>query len=253
MNNKSTMDEINQIEELLGRLKIDKRTQKQKEIDKLFNPDKNGVSEWISKETIKTKSPFLDWGSNGVMRHNIMWNDTRYNWDVKRGSRRNITDIKTTGFNKNELSKKSRPINKQIEKEIKKSKSKCVFCGTKTNLVCDHKNDLYNDEIVLNIKEQRISDFQCLCNRCNLLKREICKKEKEKNKIYSAKNIPFIGNNFKFEYPWEKKAFDILDINCKKDTFWYDPVEFVNKLNLYKNYRIPINNMVKKNIKLLNN
>jgi hypothetical protein len=80
-----------------------------------------------------------------------------------------------------------RPIKKEIDILIKKNG--CVVCGSNTNIICDHKNDLYNDERVLKIKTQKIDDFQSLCNHCNLQKRQIQLKEKENQKIYSAKNI----------------------------------------------------------------
>ena len=43
-----------------------------------------------------------------------------------------------------------------------------------------------------------------------------------------------------FDFPWEKKHFDLKDINTKKDTFWYDPVEFNNKIFLYMTCTLPI-------------
>lgn len=147
-----------------------------------------------------------------------------------------------------------RPIKKDIIKYFKNKN--CVSCGTKSDLICDHKNDMYNDLDVLNINTQKIEDFQSLCNHCNLVKREIFKKEKELNKIYSAKNFD-IYKMYSFEFPWEKKNFDINDVNSKVDTYWYDPVEFNNKIHLYNSYKLPIVNAIKakfskKNIDELN-
>jgi len=120
----------------------------------------------------------------------------------------------------------------------------CVVCGSKTEIVCDHKNDLYNDVRVLNSNTQCINDFQPLCNHCNLQKRQVCKNEINTQKIYSAKNIP----QFKiipFEFPWEKKVFDVNNIQCKVDTYWHDPVEFNRKLIIYLSHTIPIINSIK--------
>lgn len=137
---------------------------------------------------------------------------------------------------------KTRPINKIIHKEI--IKNSCVICGTNTEIICDHKNDLYNDERVLDIKTQVLSDFQPLCNHCNLQKRQICKNEEKTQKIYSAKNIQRY-KKYLFEFPWEKKVFDKTDITCKNDTYWFDPVEFENKIYCYISYVIPIVNAIK--------
>lgn len=142
----------------------------------------------------------------------------------------------------------SRNINKAIITTI--NKKSCVVCGSNNNIICDHKNDLYNDIRVLSTNTQLINDFQPLCNHCNLQKRQIAKKEKENNKLYSAKNIPMY-KIFNFEFPWEKKSFDITDITCKIDTFWYDPIEFNNKLMMYQLYVYPILQEIKKKIKLI--
>jgi hypothetical protein len=140
---------------------------------------------------------------------------------------------------------KTRPINKKIQKEI--TSLSCVVCGTHKT-ICDHKNDLYNDLCVLSLETQVISDFQPLCNHCNLQKRQVCKTEHETKKIYSAKNIQ-IYQSYKFEFPWEKKTFDKNDINCKNDTFWFDPVEFNKKIMKYVQYIIPIVNEINRKVK----
>ena len=138
-----------------------------------------------------------------------------------------------------------RPINENIKKEIKKNP--CVICGSKTEMACDHKNDLYNDERVLNMKTQIIGDFQPLCNHCNLQKKQVCIKEKQTQKIYSAKNIARY-QQYRFEFPWEKKVFDKTDTKCKEDTYWFDPVEFDKKIYCYMSYRIPIVNEIKRKL-----
>ena len=141
--------------------------------------------------------------------------------------------------------KQQRPISKNIHKEI--TSLLCVVCG-KQNIICDHKNDLYNDIRVLSLETQLISDFQPLCNHCNLQKRQICKIEEQTEKLFSAKNIQRY-KVYPFEFPWEKKAFDKNDINCKNATYWFDPVEFNRKIYYYSVYVIPIINEIKYKIK----
>jgi len=142
----------------------------------------------------------------------------------------------------------NRPIKKSILNIIKKKN--CVHCGSSSDIICDHKNDIYNDQKVLNTKTQILDDFQPLCNHCNLLKRQIFKDETKNKKLYSAKNLTKY-QMFPFEFPWEKKTFNINDIDCKKDTYWYDPVEFNRKLMIFMMYTIPINNYIKNSIKLV--
>jgi len=130
-----------------------------------------------------------------------------------------------------------RPIRKDIIKEI--TANSCVVCGSKSDIICDHKNDMYNDNDVLDSSKQCLDDFQALCNHCNLQKRQIFRDEDKNQKIYSAKNIKRY-TYIPFEFPWEKKAFDKTDLQCKKDTYWYDPVEFEMKIYQYTIIIIPI-------------
>ena len=52
-----------------------------------------------------------------------------------------------------------RPISKEIDKIIKLRS--CVVCGSSSEIITDHKNDLYNDERVLNVKTQNIRISYC--------------------------------------------------------------------------------------------
>jgi hypothetical protein len=141
--------------------------------------------------------------------------------------------------------KTKRPIRNDIAKKIKAQS--CVHCGSTQALVCDHKNDFYNDTRVLKSKTQTIDDFQCLCTHCNLLKRQVCKDEKTKHKLHSAKLIPIFCVYY-YEFPWEKKAYDLDDPNNKRDTYWYDPVEFSRKLHMYQTYTRPIIAEIKRKV-----
>ena len=211
--------------------------------------------------------PSLNWGQNGI---GDRWAGKKFNYTVIYGNKRfkhyceNIdttvqTHIIENFFSVNTFDKKknsvvgiyvhskrtnidTRPIRSDISKKI--VSNNCVLCGSNSSVVCDHKNDLYNDHRVLSSKTQQISDFQPLCNHCNLQKRQICKDEIKNCVIYSAKNIQRY-KMYRFEFPWEKKVFDTSDINCKNDTYWYDPVEFDNKIYCYSLYVIPIINEIK--------
>lgn len=215
----------------------------------------NNFTKIIPRNELK-KYKKLNWGNNGI---GDRWANKKFNYSVIYGSKDkpyktysdNINDkipdeiLQDYQNNPNNKIKngiigifvhskrsniKNRPIDKNIHQEI--IKQSCVVCGSRSDIICDHKNDLYNDERVLDIKTQTIDDFQALCNHCNLQKRIICQKEKENQKLYSAKEIPSL-NALGIDFPWEKKIYDKNDINCKKDTFWYDPIEFYRKIKLY--------------------
>jgi hypothetical protein len=202
-------------------------------------------------------SKILYWGGNGV---GDRWCGKIFNYSViysnktiKTYSENNneiLPDINTLNITKSNrkniigifihskrITNNKRPIRLEIKRIV--TNNSCVICGSNTDIVCDHKNDLYNDPRVLDVKTQSIDDFQPLCNHCNLLKRTICKKEIESNKLYSAKNISRY-KQYDFEFPWEKKSFNLQDISCKIDTYWNDPVEFDKKIYLYITCIIPI-------------
>lgn len=212
------------IEQKSETTKNKKLSKKQIAVDMLFKPNEQGCSDWITKEKIEIIKE-LNWGNNGVQRHGIFFNDNRYLWEKspKKGA---ILKIRTIGFSYNELYGKLRPINKEFD--IFHKSSGCVVCGSMSDLVTDHKNDLYNDPRVLDIKTQTIDDFQCLCNHCNLQKRQITKKTLETGIRYSAINISGLEIfNIEFiegtkELPTDYKT----NINAMKGTYWYDVLAF---------------------------
>lgn len=136
-----------------------------------------------------------------------------------------------------------RPINPDIKNRISSGRC-CVNCGTKNEIICDHKNDLYNDPSVLNVLTQTDSDFQPLCNHCNLQKRQIAENEHKEQKLFTAKDLPQF-KMYEFDFPWEKKTYDVKNPDTKKDTYWYDPIEFMRKVRLYDKYVFPIVHEIK--------
>ena len=230
-------------------------------IDELVKRLSNNYSEIITREVLR-EHPKLDWGDNGV---GDRWANKKFNYTVVRNKtiktyseNEDVIDAELLSNFRLENSKmqgiigifvhskrvniNKRPIKKEIDRAIKKKC--CVSCGSRSEIICDHKNDIYNDENVLNVDTQKENDFQPLCNHCNLQKRQIFKDETKNNKIYSAKNLEKY-KSFPFDFPWEKKAFDVNDVNTKTDTYWYDPVEFNKKVFQYLMYTVPVLNELK--------
>ena len=162
----------------------------------------NNYQEIIHRNSLK--NTILDWGNNGIGNR---WAGGKYNYSVitKKNTklysnyendsipvyllsefRKKITSTQSgiigifVHSKKTELNN-TRPIRNDIKKSI--TKLNCVVCGSASEIICDHKNDLYNDIRVLNIKTQKQTDFQALCNHCNLQKRQVSKDEKKNKKI----------------------------------------------------------------------
>ena len=201
------------------------KTPKQREVVNVFKPDAvSGVSEWISRETIDA-NPHLNWGRNGAARHGVYFKDKRFVWE-KQGVR-TITALRTIGFSDDTLYGAARPISQYIHTHHKAMG--CVVCGSHSDLVTDHKNDLYNDSRVLNLATQTVDDFQCLCNHCNLQKRQVSKVTKEKGCRVGATTIPSLAI-WGVDFVSGDETFDDSDVNAMVGTYWYDPVEFMIKL-----------------------
>jgi hypothetical protein len=242
--------------------KIESSIHKHNDIEELVISLSFNFTKIISRKEIK-KYEIINWGNNGI---GDRWANKKFNYSViyknnvktySENEEEKLPDFEIKEFQKNNIKEKgilgifvhskrlnikNRPIKKEIEREIKKQK--CVCCGSSSDIICDHKNDLYNEDRVLDTNKQTILDFQALCNHCNLQKRQISKNEIKKNKIYSAKNIPQF-KIYPFEFPWEKKVLNLSDITTKIDTYWYDPIEFNNKLYKYITITLPINREIK--------
>lgn len=73
---------------------------------------------------------------------------------------------------------------------------------------------------VSDMETQKLEDFQPLCKAANDIKRQICKKCKETDKRWDAKNL--IGNPYSF-YEGDENYTD--DLGCR-GCYQYDPVEY---------------------------
>lgn len=242
-----------------------KTNQKELELEKIIIDATNNFTKILTTTEIKEKYPQLYWGGNGV---GDRWAKKKFNYSVILHNKEitlysendddKIPDdilkkfLETTQDTKTGIiaifvhskrtNTQTRPIRKNIQKEI--TKLSCVICGN-NKTICDHKNDLYNDQRVLNTDTQQMNDFQPLCTHCNLQKREICKKEKETKKLFSAKNIARY-KTYPFVFPWEKNAYDEKNIYCKYGTYWFDPIEFERNIYNYSSYTYPIIGELKK-------
>ena len=118
-------------------------------------------------------------------------------------------------------------INRPIRKDIRNfySKEPCSVCANISNLVCDHKNDLYNNPRVLDTKTQLFSDFQSLCNHCNLQKRQIAKITKRTGLRWKATNIPHM-KHWGVDFTRGGEQYDPNDPDAMVGTYWYDPIQF---------------------------
>jgi hypothetical protein len=174
------------------------------------------------------KKPSRQYLASSTLTENPLTKTVEKQFKKNKPNKQEIIGIYIHGINLHKPS--NRPIKQSIKDII--VKKKCVHCAKSQNIVCDHKNDLYNDKRVLNVHTQRESDFQPLCNACNLQKRSDCEREKATGKLIPAKVLYPKLCEFNVDFLWEQKEFNINDPNCKVDTYWYDPLEFMRKIQI---------------------
>jgi DNA-binding protein YbaB len=189
----------------------------------LAQPNSKGVSRWVDVTEFKGKYSVLEllnglsWGrkSSSLAKKYIVETDKTKTSGVK------IDRIRLNGFN----TKKT--FNQNIRKDIKDfyKDKKCVMLGINgksenTKVEIDHKAGRKDDPRVSNIKTQSLDDFQPLSKAANDAKRQICKRCKETNKRWNAKNLK--GNPFEFYVGDENFT---KELGCK-GCYQFDPVEY---------------------------
>jgi hypothetical protein len=153
-------------------------------IEELVIKATNNFTKIISTTEIKNNYKDLYWGGNGL---GDRWANKKFNYSVIYSNKKpllysensddnipiNIFNNFLENNNNNNngiigiyvhskrIKNQYRTISKNIKKEI--TSLSCVICGT-TSTICDHKNDLYNDMNVLDLKKQTINDFQPIIN-----------------------------------------------------------------------------------------
>jgi len=190
---------------------------------KLAKPNKQGKSRWVSVLEFVDKYKELQLGNGGswCRANSSLAKDYIIEFDKNITKGISIDRIRLFGFNNKKI------FNQNIRKDIKdfyKIKN-CVMLGINgdsenTKIEIDHKDGRKEDHRISDLKEQKLSDFQPLSKAANDIKRQICKKCKETNKRWSAKNIK--GNPYDFYIGDENYS---EELGCK-GCYQYDPVEY---------------------------
>ena len=173
---------------------------------------KVSVDEFIGKYQPLAFGNGADWArSDGSLgkRYNIR----RY----KEGKGNKITHVELHGLNK---TPKHRGISSKVRKYIKGKR--CVVLGV-SEVQPDHKDGRYDDSNVANINTQKTTDFQPLSPTVNMAKRQHCKKCKQTNKRFDAKQLGYPVSQIKGDGDYTGTC-----VGC----YWHDPIAFNSAFEL---------------------
>lgn len=186
----------------------------------LANPNKDGVSRWVSISEFVGEYRHLTFGNGAswARKESALAKKYIIEFDKSITAGNSIDRIRLNGFNNDEF---SQHIRSDIKKAIKSQR--CVVLGT-SNPEVDHKNGMKNESRVMKNENQKLSDFQPLSKAANDAKRQFCK-ECKKNKIrYDAKKLGYPMSYYAGEAHHNNE--EDACIGC----YWYDPLEFKKHL-----------------------
>lgn len=189
----------------------------------LAKPNEKGVSRWVDVTEFIGKYTELQLGNGGswCRKNSILARKYIVEFNKAKTKGNSIDSIRLNGFNSDDSFKQV--IRKDI-KDFYKTQN-CVMLGINgssenTKIEIDHKDGRKEDLRVSNSQTQKFEDFQPLCKAANDVKRQICKRCKETNKRWDAKNIK--GNPYSF-YDGDENYTN--ELGCK-GCYQYDPVEY---------------------------
>lgn len=196
----------------------------------LSKPDDQGYSRWVDVNEFKGKFKSLKLGNGASWPRASSKLSQEFNIiTLKKNGDLESTDSSFTEDEKNKLKKEKREeldkldsknnsikwikmhgknnspkkgcnsIDKEIHKQICSKDTECVLCSSKQNIQCDHKNGRKDPQHPsMSHRTQKLEHFQPLCQHCNTIKREKCKKcintnERPKGRLSKAGKEEYKG------------------------------------------------------------
>lgn len=135
------------------------------------------------------------------------YNIVRY----KEGKGNKITSVELHGIKKS-------PITKQIPPDIANQikGKKCAVLAI-SNVECDHKDGRRDDPRLNDPAQVTIADFQPLSKAVNTAKRQHCKRCRETNNRFDARQLGYSVGQWKGNGEYRGTC-----VGC----YWYDPIRF---------------------------
>lgn len=187
---------------------------------KLAQPNKKGISRWVSKDefTGEYVSLMFQNGADWCRKESAIAQYYIIELDKTRTPGNTIDRIRLNGYQPEANRLSSQNIRADIKKHYKTQR--CVILGT-SNPEVDHKNGRKNDENVMkSLASQKLSDFQPLSKAANDAKRQFCKECRCTGQRFDATTLGYPIPFYKGGHQHDGTA-----TGCE-GCFWYDPIEF---------------------------
>ncbi|MDU9763456.1 HNH endonuclease [Helicobacter pylori] len=191
----------------------------------LAQPDKNGVSRWVSVREFIGKYQGLQLGNGGSWCRNNSSLAKEFNLEFDKGQTlgNSIDRIRLNGYNTECV------FNQSIRQDIKNHYKQqcCTMCGAhgnseNTQIEVDHKDGRKNDSRVSDSNARLLMIFRLYAKLVMIKKRQICKECKETGYRFDATKIP--GNHYSF---YEGEAEYDGCVGC----YQYDPIQYRKTCN----------------------
>ncbi len=175
----------------------------------IAQPDEDGFSRPVTIEELLEINKDFQLGNGGswcrddgpLKKYNIIRHKTN-------GNKGKIISVQLDGFNKNQ---KKRRIAESIRKEI--VKKPCAVLAINSNIECDHKDGMYDDDAVSDPTQQLLEHFQPLSKAVNGAKRTHCNRCKDNGERFDAKVLGYSASFIKGSKHTKSC------VGC----YWYDP------------------------------
>ena len=170
---------------------------------KLFNPNSDGISKWVSVEDFATVD--LKWGNNGHGRHGVFFNVSQLKWEKKEAvSSTTVTHLRTVGWN-------TKPaFDQRISPKVKKHFEGKNLCSISLLPIpqkvreIDHRygNKTHPDYVALyGATDQNPENFQLIFGVLNSAKRQICKTDSGSTSVITQRGFGLV-NSAKSQFVW---------------------------------------------------
>ncbi len=179
-----------------------------------------GVSDWHSIKKLEAEVGFPLQGNGSAHLQKDRGIGLTYEIE-KSPTVGKIVQVRCVGFASRRHTHKAKNIPEEVRRFLKGSP--CASCGTTNGIEIDHK-DGNKQELANPTKE----DFQALCEHCNKIKRERCKKCNETGRRFDATSL-----GYSVSYTYGNSRFDKKEPRCR-GCYYSSPFDFRQQLLLKK-------------------